>query len=252
MANNKSNSRKPANRTTAAKARSGNPAVRAEVANKAKPHARPTAPAASAVAKPATAPVKTVAPKTGKTPAVKGPKLKPKLGHAHGLTIGDRAPAFTLKTATGKTNLNLLRKESSKGLIIFFFPKAASKACTTEAIEFRDSYQKLKKAGYEVVGISPDDPQELKRFQAEHKLPFTLASDQGSKVARKYGAYGKTHKYRVTATMPDPLHRAVPKVEAPLRATFVLDAGGRVAQVVPAVQAKGHVGRLLKRLGLSA
>jgi len=246
MANAKRSNHKSAPKSTAAKARSGNPAVRAEAkaAATGSPHPRVTRPKTGAVAK--------VAPKPAARP--KGPAIKPKLGHAHSLTTGDKAPPFTLTTSDGgRTSLTALRKaakEHHRGIIIFFFTKAGSKTCTTEAVDFARAYPALQKAGYEVIGISPDNRTDLAKFKADHKLPYTLASDSGSKVARKYGAYGKTHKYPITATMPDQFHAIVPKIEAPLRATFVLDADGHIEQVVPAVQAKGHVDRLRKRLKL--
>jgi len=237
--------RNTSHKTSAAKARSGNPAVRAEAraAVTGTPHARVTKPKTGATAKVA-APVKTTRPK--------GPVIKPKLGHAHSLTIGDKAPPFTLTTSDGaRTSLSALRKNASRGIVVFFFNKAGSKTCTSEAIEFRTAYATFHKAGYEVVGISPDNRSDLAKFKADHKLPFILASDPGSKTARKFGAYGKTHKYAITTTMPDQFHPIVPKTEGPIRATFVLDREGHIEQVVPAVHAKGHVAKLLKRLKLA-
>jgi peroxiredoxin Q/BCP len=236
MADSKRSNRKPAPKTSAAKARSGNPAVRAEARAKTVQTPKVARPVASRPSRP------------------KGPEIKPKLGHAHALTTGDKAPPFTLTTSDGgRTSLTALRKaakEHHRGLIIFFFTQAGSKTCTVEAVDFAKAYPALQKAGYEVIGISPDNRADLAKFKAEHKLPYTLASDTGSKVARKFGAYGKTHKYAITATMPDQFHRIVPRADAPLRATFVLDAEGHIEQVVPAVQAKGHVDRLRKRLKL--
>ena len=234
MADAKRSNRKSPPKTTAAQARSGNPAVRAQ--------------ARAATGK--TPKVKAAIPEKPAPP--KGPSIKPKLGHAHTLTTGDKAPPFTLTTSDGaRTSLTALRKNAKRGIIIFFFTQAGSKTCTVEATDFARAYPALQKAGFEVVGISPDNRADLAKFKADNKLPYTLASDSGSKVARKYGAYGKTHKYLITSTMPDQFHRLVPKVDAPLRATFVLDAEGHIEQVVPAVQAKGHVDRLRKRLKLA-
>jgi len=233
MADSKRSNHKPAaNKSAAARARSGNPAVRASAK--------------------ATTSIKVKAPVPAAKPAhPKGPALKPKLGHAHALTYGDKAPPFTLTTSDGgRTSLSALRKTAKRGIIVFFFPKVASKASITEAIEFRTAYAAFAKAGFEVIGISPDNRSDLAKFKADHKLPFILASDTGSKVARKFGAYGKTHKYPITATLPDEVHRVVPKTEAPLRATFVLDSEGHIAQVFTSVQARGHVSRLRKALKL--
>ena len=248
MANAKRTNKKPQARTSAAAARSGNPAVRAGAvpassgskgASGAKTGATPKVSGSSR-------------PGTGATPAVpKGPAIKPRLGHAHALTTGDKAPSFTLKTSDGeKISLNAMRKDVKRGLVIFFMPNISGKTSVVEANEFRDAHAKLVGAGYQVLAITPDNPQDLAKAKAANKLPFPLASDPASKVARKFGAYGKTHRYAVTATMPDQFHRAVPKAEGPLRSTFVIDDVGRISQVVPSVQAKGHVGRLMKRLGL--
>ncbi|WP_156475510.1 peroxiredoxin, partial [Pseudoclavibacter helvolus] len=70
------------------------------------------------------------------------------------LAIGERAPEFTLEDALG--NHVSLGDYSGKNVVVYFYPKAATPGCTTEACDFRDNINSLRSAGYEVLGISPD------------------------------------------------------------------------------------------------
>jgi peroxiredoxin Q/BCP len=134
---------------------------------------------------------------------------------------------------------------------VFFFPTAKSKASLTQVTDFRDAYAAFQKAGFAVIGLAPDHHGDLEKLRVEHKLPYPLAEDVGSKVARKYGAYGPTHKYGITATLPDELHRLAPRVDGTLRSTFIIDADGVVAYVAARFTAMGHVFGLKKRLGVA-
>ncbi|KAK8966431.1 hypothetical protein KSP40_PGU012473 [Platanthera guangdongensis] len=98
---------------------------------------------------------------------------------------GDVPPNFSLKDQDGKTVS--LSKFKGKPVVVYFYPADDSPGCTKEACAFRDSYEKFKKAGAEVIGISGDDPASHKAFAKKHRLPFILLSDDGNKIRREWG-----------------------------------------------------------------
>ncbi|WP_026553972.1 thioredoxin-dependent thiol peroxidase [Arthrobacter sp. 35W] len=152
------------------------------------------------------------------------------------LAPGATAPAFELSDATGATIA--LSDFQGTNVVVYFYPKAATPGCTTEACDFRDSLASLKSAGYSVLGISPDPADSLQAFTAEHGLNFPLLSDEGSAVAAAYGAWGDKVVNGET-------------VQGVLRTTVVIDDGGQVVSAEYSVAAEGHVRRLRESLGLS-
>ncbi|AOZ72524.1 peroxiredoxin [Boudabousia tangfeifanii] len=151
------------------------------------------------------------------------------------LMLDDVAPDFTLPTADGQVSLAELREKAEKGVVIYFYPKAETPGCTTEACDFRDNLGRLRQAGYEVVGISPDKPEALEKFAKNHELPFVLASDTAHVVMESYGAWGPKNNYGKT-------------VIGTIRSTVVVLPDGRVKLALYNVKAKGHVDRLLREL----
>lgn len=153
------------------------------------------------------------------------------------LAVGDIAPDFTLPTDDGGTlSLSSLR---GRKVVIFFFPAAMTPGCTTQACDFNDSYASLQKAGYEVVGISPDPVDRLAQFVQQEGLTYRLASDSDRSVLEAWGAYGEKKLYGKT-------------IEGVIRSTVVLDEEGRVALAQYNVRATGHVAKLRRDLGLTA
>ncbi|MCT1608042.1 thioredoxin-dependent thiol peroxidase [Nesterenkonia massiliensis] len=151
------------------------------------------------------------------------------------LNPGDTAPDFTLTTASGESlSLSSLR---GKKVIIYFYPKASTPGCTTQACDFRDSLASLQGAGYQVLGVSPDPVAALEKFTAKEELTFPLLSDEDHSVAEAYGAWGEKKNYgRV--------------FEGLIRSTVVIDENGVVELAQYNVKATGHVARLRKSLGL--
>lgn len=82
-----------------------------------------------------------------------------------------------------------------KRTLIFFFPRAATPGCTTQACGFRDAFPKLQEAGATVIGISPDEPKALAKWRAKEKLPYVLLSDPTHKVSERFGAWGERSLY---------------------------------------------------------
>jgi len=98
---------------------------------------------------------------------------------------GDPAPDFVLSDQYGEQHA--LADFKDQWLVVFFYPKADTPGCTTEACNFRDNIYAIRAAGAEVVGISVDSVDDQKQFSDKYKLPFTLLSDSDGKVCDAYG-----------------------------------------------------------------
>jgi peroxiredoxin Q/BCP len=101
------------------------------------------------------------------------------------LEVGDPAPDFTLPSATGEP----VSLSSFKGreVVLFFYPRDGSPACTVQACSFRDSHEAFHEAGAVVIGISSDSEESHRRFASVRKLPFLLLSDRSGEVRSRYG-----------------------------------------------------------------
>ena len=151
------------------------------------------------------------------------------------LETGQIAPPFTLPDHTGKPVS--LADFAGRNLIIFFYPAAMTPGCTTEACDFRDSLVRLQRAGYHVVGISPDKPEKLAKFVEKESLTYPLLSDTDRAVMDAYGTYGEKTLYGK-------------KVTGVIRSTIVVGPDGAVTLPKYNVKATGHVAALSKALGL--
>jgi peroxiredoxin Q/BCP len=151
------------------------------------------------------------------------------------LEPGDKAPDFALTNQDG----NKIKLSGLKGqkVIVYFFPAALTPGCTKEAEDFNSNLKALTKAGFEVLGISPDPVEKMVKFQQAHKLKFQLLSDSDLKVHKAYGAYGTKSMYGKT-------------YEGVLRSTFVVDEKGKLELALYNVKATGHVESLRKQLGI--
>ncbi|GAA2078821.1 thioredoxin-dependent thiol peroxidase [Aeromicrobium tamlense] len=153
------------------------------------------------------------------------------------LQPGDPAPDFTLPTDDGKTvTLSDLR---GRRVIVYFYPAAMTPGCTKQACDFSDSIDRLQAEGYDVLGISPDQPEKLATFRERDGLSITLLSDPDKQVLGAYGAFGEKKLYGKV-------------VEGVIRSTFVIDDEGKVELAQYNVKATGHVAKLRRDLGLDA
>jgi thioredoxin-dependent peroxiredoxin len=153
------------------------------------------------------------------------------------LSAGDVAPDFTLTSDTGdQVTLADLRGHK---VILYFYPAAMTPGCTTQACDFTDSLESLRAAGYEVLGVSPDQPAKLARFRERDSLGFALLSDPDRRVLAAYGAFGEKKLYGRT-------------VQGVIRSTFVIDEEGKVEVAHYNVRATGHVAKLRRELGLAS
>ena len=150
------------------------------------------------------------------------------------IDVGDRAPAFRLTSDDGaKVALGDFK---GRNLVVYFYPKAFTPGCTTQACDLRDDYDRFIAAGCAVVGISPDAPDKLARFRKEYRLPFPLLADTDHAVAAAYGAWGTKKNYGR-------------EYQGIIRSTFVIDGSGVVTEAWYNVKASGHIDRLLRQLG---
>jgi thioredoxin-dependent peroxiredoxin len=106
---------------------------------------------------------------------------------------GAKAPAFTLKDATGEKIS--LADFAGLNVILYFYPKDDTPGCTKEACGFRDLWKKIQNLDTVVIGVSPDEASSHAKFASKYKLPFILLSDPDKKVMEKYGAFGEKMMY---------------------------------------------------------
>jgi len=119
--------------------------------------------------------------------------------------------------------------------VVYFYPKADTPGCTTEACDFRDSLTSLNDAGIDILGISPDPVEKLTAFRNNHDLTFPLLSDPEKEILLAYGAFGEKKNYGKV-------------VQGVIRSTFLIDEDGKIAVAKYNVKATGHVARIVKEL----
>ncbi len=149
------------------------------------------------------------------------------------LEPGDSAPEFTL-TADDGSEVSLSDYRGRR-VLVYFYPRANTPGCTTQACDFRDESAQFNDAGVDVVGISPDKPEKLAKFREDHGLDFTLLSDPSKETLAAWGAFGEKKNYGKV-------------VQGVIRSTVLVDAEGKVEDAWYNVRAKGHVGRVLRDL----
>jgi peroxiredoxin Q/BCP len=149
------------------------------------------------------------------------------------LAEGDKAPQFTLLDQDGKKVK--LADLKGKTVVVYFYPRAETPGCTTQACSIRDRGDEYRALDAQVLGISPDQPEALRKFANNQRLDFTLLADPDHRVAEKYGAWGEKSMYGK-------------KYMGMLRSTFIIDADGKIARVFPKVQPKKHDDIVLKAL----
>jgi peroxiredoxin Q/BCP len=105
---------------------------------------------------------------------------------ARGVQAGDKAPDFTLPSQSGEP-VQLADRLGERVVVLYFYPRDDTRGCTAEACAFRDSHEVFTAAGAEVIGVSSDSVGKHAAFARKHNLPFTLLSDQGGQVRKRYG-----------------------------------------------------------------
>jgi peroxiredoxin Q/BCP len=105
------------------------------------------------------------------------------------LAIGGRAPEFTLPDHTGQ-NVSLSTLLRTGSVILYFYPADFTPGCTREACSIRDLHMEIQKAGLDVAGVSPQNPETHRKFREKYQLPFTLLSDSEKVVIKMYDVAG--------------------------------------------------------------
>ena len=151
------------------------------------------------------------------------------------LEPGDTAPAFTLRNDRGEEVS--LSDFAGQRVLVYFYPRANTPGCTTEACDFSENLERFNDASVTVLGISPDSVEKLATFRADHNLTIELLSDESRDTLRAWGAFGEKKNYGKV-------------VEGVIRSTFLVGADGAIEQAQYNVRASGHVGRVLRDWGI--
>lgn len=146
------------------------------------------------------------------------------------LKEGDKAPAFSAKDQNG--NKVSLSGFKGKRLVLYFYPEDDTPTCTVQACNLRDNYALLKRKGFEVVGISPDDQRKHKKFEEKFNLPFTLIPDPERKIIEKYGVWGEKQMF---GNHYMGVHRT----------TFVIDENGVIRKIFYRPKNKAHAEEII-------
>lgn len=146
------------------------------------------------------------------------------------LKVGDKAPAINSKDQNG--NPISLKDYLGKKVVLYFYPQDNTPTCTTQACNLRDNYGAIKKAGYEIVGVSVDNEKSHKKFIDKFQLPFSLIVDTDHKIVNDYGVWAEKMMFGK-------------KYMGTLRTTFLLDEKGMITKIIDKVKSKEHTAQIL-------
>ena len=149
------------------------------------------------------------------------------------LEVGMKAPDF--KSTDQHGNPVSLKDFHGRKVVLYFYPKDNTPGCTKEACAFRDSFEKFKKAGVEILGVSIDNEKSHRSFAEKFNLPFRLLADADKKIVEAYGVWAEKTRYGR-------------KYMGTLRTTFLIDETGRVSGVFPKVKPEEHAEEILAQL----
>ena len=146
------------------------------------------------------------------------------------LEVGEEAPTFELRDQRD----DVVRLEDYRGhpAVVYFYPRADTPGCTTEACGFRDAWSEFEERGVSVLGVSDDPVSDLAAFAEKYDLPFRLLSDPDGEVAAEYDSYGEKNMFGRT-------------FDGVFRNTYLVGPDGRIAAVYPDVDPEGHAERIL-------
>jgi thioredoxin-dependent peroxiredoxin len=146
------------------------------------------------------------------------------------LKEGDKAPAFSGTDQDGK-KVSLASLKGQK-VVLYFYPEDDTPTCTIQACNLRDNYGLLKKNGFVVVGVSPDDVKKHKKFETKFSLPFTLLADPDHAIIDKYGVWGEKQMF---GNHYMGVHRT----------TFVIDEKGIIRKIFLKPKNKQHAEEII-------
>jgi peroxiredoxin Q/BCP len=153
------------------------------------------------------------------------------------LEVGDTAPDFTLPDQDGnEVSLADLRGQT---IVLYFYPRADTPGCTTQACGIRDRWDEYERAGVKVIGVSPDPVDAVKKFADKYSLNFTLLADENHEVCEAYGVWGERSMYGK-------------KYMGVTRSTYIIGPDGKITHAFPKVSPKSHDEVVLKALAETA
>jgi peroxiredoxin Q/BCP len=153
------------------------------------------------------------------------------------LKEGSKAPAFKAKDQNG--NIVSLADQAGKKVVLYFYPEDDTPTCTIQACNLRDNFGLLKKNGFVVLGVSPDEEKKHKKFEAKYDLPFTLLADPEHTIIDKYGVWGEKQLFGN-------------HYMGLIRTTFLIDEKGVIRKIFNKPKSKEHTEEILeawKQLG---
>lgn len=148
------------------------------------------------------------------------------------MNIGDKVPEILGVNEKGE-EIRLSKYEGQK-IVLYFYPKDMTSGCTAQACNLRDNYETLRKAGYEVIGVSINDQKSHQKFIEKNALPFTLIADTEQKLVQEFGVWGEKNmcgkKYMGT-----------------FRTTFIINEKGIIERIISPkeVKTKDHAAQIL-------
>lgn len=146
------------------------------------------------------------------------------------LKAGDKAPAIEGLDQDGKPfDANSLK---GKKIVLYFYPKDGTAGCTAQACSLRDNYQAMLKAGYTIVGVSPDSVKKHQNFIAKYDLPFPLIADEDLKMIKAWDVWGKK---QFMGRIYDGI----------IRTTFVINEKGIIEEVISSVDTVEHAEQVM-------
>ncbi|WP_277552951.1 thioredoxin-dependent thiol peroxidase [Halobaculum limi] len=146
------------------------------------------------------------------------------------LDPGTEAPEFTLPDHVGR-EVSLSEFEGRR-VVLYFYPRADTPGCTTEACGFRDAYDEFQERDVAILGVSDDPVDDLTAFARKHDLPFSLLSDEDGSVSAAYDSYGEKNVFGNT-------------VEGVFRNTYLIGPDGEIERVYEGVSPEEHAEELL-------
>lgn len=148
------------------------------------------------------------------------------------MNVGDKAPEILGRNEKGEE----IRLSDYKGrkVVLYFYPKDNTSGCTAEACSLRDNYSELRKAGYEIIGVSVDDEKSHRKFIEKNQLPFTLIADTDKKLVEQFGVWGEKSMYGR-------------KYMGTFRTTFIINEEGIIERIISPkeINTKEHAQQIL-------
>lgn len=151
------------------------------------------------------------------------------------IKVGDKIPEILGKDQNGKEVK--ASDYAGRKLVLYFYPKDNTSGCTAEACSLRDGFSELKKAGYEILGVSVDDGKSHVKFIEKNTLPFNLIADTDKKLVEEFGVWGEKSMYGR-------------KYMGTFRTTFLVDEKGKVEKIIEPkqIKTKDHANQILNLL----